>query len=105
MRVRYEDLASNTSSVLRQLYQQLGVPYSEQVERVAFGHTHAENNTVKVKKKKNAYYSTVRMSNYNINSWQKRLGMKAIRNIEGRCQALMDTMGYSRFNFGQENLR
>ena len=105
--MRYEDLASNTSSVLRQLYQQLGVPYSEQVERVAFGHTHAENGTVKVKevKKNNPYYSTLRKSNFNINSWQKRLGMKAIRNIEGRCQALMDTMGYRRFNFGQENLR
>ena len=40
IRVRYEDLASNTSSVLRRLYGHLGLSYTAQVEKEVYNHTH-----------------------------------------------------------------
>ena len=44
-----------------------------------------------------SYYTTTKDENFDFNSWQKSLDAAEIRDIEVRCQQLMDLLGYQRF--------
>ena len=45
IRVRYEDLVDKTLDTVTNLYNRLGLGFSEKVKNVVFAHTHAENIT------------------------------------------------------------
>ena len=94
--MRYEDLASNTSSVLRHLYNHLGLAYTDQVEQAVCRHIHGVGGG-------NHYYSTTRGENFTFNSWQKTMSLAKIRDVEAGCRQLMDLVGYRRFQPQTEN--
>ena len=47
MRVRYEDLVTDTVEALARIYKHLKIEFTKAVMEVAFLHTHAENRTAR----------------------------------------------------------
>ena len=75
VRVKYEDLVSDTTTTLRSLYGHLGLAYTEEVEKVVQQQTHARREDVgKNGKRKIQFYSTFRKKNFDHNSWRNKLG-------------------------------
>ena len=87
MRVRYEDLVTDTVEVLARIYKHLKIEFTKAVLDVAFLHAHADNRT-------GTYYDTFRNSDFVHDSWKKELNVKNIRNIEAECERFMQIHGY-----------
>jgi len=88
IRVRYEDLVDNPEGELQRIYHSLRMPFTGDVKRVMYEHTHAPNNTRK------GYYNTYREEDFHHDSWKSKLSGKKIEMIEEACKDIMDTLDY-----------
>ena len=87
--VKYEDLALNTETILRQLYQFVEVPYSPLVQRYMLSLKNGSRTSEK------SFFGVIRSSNFDFDHWKKEMKKGKIMKIERLCKDFMMKMNYS----------
>ena len=85
---RYEHFAYHPLQATREMYEFLGLNYTQDVEQFVFSKTMAGN------KAGNAYSTTRTNSTASANSWRKQLTLAAVNIIDDNCKDVYQKLGY-----------
>lgn len=83
--LRYEDLANEPHTVLRRLFEFLGMEYSEELTEFVSQHTESE-----VEKP----WSIARKSAARVSRWKDKLSVNEVEDIQQTCKSVIDNLGY-----------
>ena len=86
-RVKYEDLVEETTTIVKKLYDFVGMTFTDDVEQ----HISKLKNG---RQDSNIFFGVERSAGWNINHWRQRMPMKLIKNIEKSCAKFMKIMKY-----------
>ena len=94
IRIRYEDVVENAEKVIKKLYDQLNIPFTDHVREFIYKQTHAEEGT-------NKRFETSRDEKFRHDVWKENLDMDQIKDIEGECKEVMEILNYPKYVYDQ----
>jgi len=95
VRVRYEDLVDNPEAELQRVYHSLQMPFTEDVKRFIFEHTHETNDAESA-----STFGTHREVSFRHDSWKTKILGEKIALIEEDCKDIMDILDYRPYRNG-----
>ena len=87
VRIRYEDLVSGTTHVIKNIYSFIGIPFTANVEKEIL---RLKNGA----KDSNQMFGVQRSADWNINHWRQKTPLKLIQHIENSCEDFIKQMNY-----------
>lgn len=88
--MRYEDMTLNLESMTRQLFERLGIPFSEREEKFLKTGTALDKERIRGFSRKEAESRTT--------AWLHEMSVEKIAEVEKACGELLDRLHYSRVN-------
>jgi len=88
--VRYEDLVTNPMGIMTDIYQFLGIPFTNLMKAYVYKHFHAENITREIRSGPQGTFKTSDFDNSDISGIPTRI----LKTVESSCEEVMEIGNY-----------
>jgi len=90
LRVKYEDLVDNPVDKFQEIFEFVGLEFSEDVQTKIRNLYRGEEKDPKASE----YYSTLRTRNFRHDAWKGKMDSQTVEEIECDCKTVMEKLGY-----------